>query len=229
MIFTVGNIKGGIGKSTLACNLAVFLSKLEGETSTCLIDADKQQSSANFARMRNHQKSTGAVKDGCFDHINSIGKDIVNQLDTAKKKYNNVVIDVGGQDNYALRAALLESDRLLVPVAPRSFDFWSMKLIADVVEEAKTINPNLQIHSVLNMGYPQGSDNRETLKAVKEQYPILQMLSCVIVYRKHWATSSGFGYSVMDKKFRDSKALYEFWRLLSGVGFTNEQILKGLC
>ncbi|WP_377807882.1 ParA family protein (plasmid) [Azospirillum sp. A29] len=48
---TVANIKGGVGKTTLATNLAVWAA-IRRFAKTALIDTDAQQSAATFANMR---------------------------------------------------------------------------------------------------------------------------------------------------------------------------------
>jgi len=50
MVITVGSTKGGVGKSTIACNLAVQ-SSLAG-VETLLVDADIQGSSLSFRSTR---------------------------------------------------------------------------------------------------------------------------------------------------------------------------------
>ena len=51
MIITVGNTKGGVGKSTIAVNLAVASAVLGGKK-TLLIDGDIQGSATDFRSLR---------------------------------------------------------------------------------------------------------------------------------------------------------------------------------
>lgn len=50
MIYVIGGIKGGSGKSTIATNLAVLMAKKFKDI--LLIDADDQQSSSDFTVFR---------------------------------------------------------------------------------------------------------------------------------------------------------------------------------
>ena len=228
MIFTIAHIKGGIGKSTLACNASVFLAKLDGDENTLLIDADKQRSSSKFAFVRNQLKQEGKITKGSFDCVHVQGAEIIEVLKNSENHYKNIIIDVGGQDNIAMRAALLASDKLLAPFAPRSFDLWSMQEFEKVVKEALKINPKLEIASVCNLGYSSGSDNKTACNMVNAEYPIFKVLPGVITTRKIWSDSSAFGYSITDKGYRDGQILNQFWRVLSGLGFSREQIEKGI-
>jgi len=48
------------------------------------------------------------------------------------------VIDVSGRDTGSLRAALTDSQTLLVPMQPRSFDISAVGEIAELVHAART-------------------------------------------------------------------------------------------
>ncbi len=50
------------------------------------------------------------------------GKILQEQVQRQAAKYDDVVIDAGGRDSTALRAALALTDQLVVPFLPRSVD-----------------------------------------------------------------------------------------------------------
>ena len=52
------------------------------------------------------------------------------QVQQQSSKFDDVIIDAGGRDSTALRAALVLSDVLLVPFQPRSYDVWALEDIA---------------------------------------------------------------------------------------------------
>jgi chromosome partitioning protein len=58
MIYTVGGIKGGSGKTTIATNLTVFL--LQQGRDVILVDADDQESATDFTSFR-HQSLDGEI------------------------------------------------------------------------------------------------------------------------------------------------------------------------
>ena len=114
MILTIGNIKGGVGKSTLACNIATALS-LVNFGDVFLIDGDKQGSSAIFGEAR--RENIGCAGFTC---VRAQSSEVLTQVKTMHSKFSHIIIDAGGQDNPSLRAGLVSSNKVLVPIPPRS-------------------------------------------------------------------------------------------------------------
>ena len=219
MIVTVGNIKGGVGKSTLACNIAVALA-LPRNASVLLIDGDKQGSAADFAQSR--ADLLGAAGFTC---VRAQGKEVVNQVMTMREKFDHIIIDAGGQDNPSLRAGLAVSDKVLVPVAPRSFETWALEGMAALIEEAGITNPKLQPFAVLNLAFARGSDNAQTQDIIREDYPNLRLIEPPVVQRKAFSDGAGQGLSVLEIKPRNTDAITELLGLLAGLG-VNQNDMK---
>lgn len=219
MILTVGNIKGGVGKSTLACNIAVALSLANGEGGVLLIDGDKQGSAADFAQSR-----ADLLGDAGFTCVRAQGKEVVNQVVTMRDKFAHIVIDAGGQDNPSLRAGLAVSDKVLVPVSPRSFETWALESMDTLVEEASISNAGLEALAVLNLAFPRGSDNDQTQEILKEDYPRLKLIEPNIVQRKIFSDGVGQGLSVFEAKPRNPDAISELIGVLTGLGYSMNDI-----
>src|SRR5215210_3810571 len=133
MILTVGNIKGGVGKTTLAVNIAIARS-LEGRD-VLLIDVDSQRSALDFTNLRTEQLGKPGYTAVALD-----GADMRAQVRQLAPKYDDIVIDAGGRDSGSLRAALLVSDVVLIPVLPRSLDLWAIEQVATLVKDARITN-----------------------------------------------------------------------------------------
>ena len=218
MILTVGNIKGGVGKSTLACNIAVALSFQTGG-GVLLIDGDKQGSAADFTQSR-----ADLLGEAGFTCVRAQGKEVVNQVVTMRDKFSHIVIDAGGQDNPSLRAGLAVSDKVLVPVSPRSFETWALENMASLIEEASITNPRLEAFAVLNLAFPRGSDNSQTQDIIREDYPKLVLIEPNIVQRKVFSDAVGQGLSVLEAKPRNPDAIGELLGLLGGIGINQNDI-----
>src|SRR5438477_417175 len=119
MIIVSGGTKGGSGKTTLATNLAVMRSR-DG-FDVLLIDADDQESATDFTMVRNERIPEGAG----YTSIKLTGAAVRTETLRLRKKYDDIIIDVGGRDTANQRAALSVADILLVPFKPRSLDVWT--------------------------------------------------------------------------------------------------------
>ena len=210
MILTVGNTKGGVGKSTLALNLAVA-KMLEGGR-LWLIDGDRQGTVATAMAFRAQAGHLPLIE---CSHLPE-GKELHAAIKLRRKDFDNIVIDAGGRDSTALRAALALSDAVLIPFAPRSLDLWALQDMAALVAEARTINPALQAMAVLNGADTVGSDNKDAAAAVAS-YPELTYLASPVRRRKSFANAAGMGLSVLEAKPKDAKAIEEVKALVHMV------------
>jgi hypothetical protein len=107
MILAVVNIKGGVGKSTLAVNIAIALQQ-DGRD-VLVIDSDEQASTATFGQLRAEVPGAGPTI------VQLQGAAIRQQVRSLAEKYPKIIIDVGGRDTGSLRAALTVADAILIP------------------------------------------------------------------------------------------------------------------
>ena len=82
-------------------------------------------------------------------------------------KWEDIIIDVGGRDTGALRAALLVCDILLVPVQPRSYDVWALSKLEDIIRDARDIGADFDAYCFLSCADSQGADNQEAAEVMK--------------------------------------------------------------
>lgn len=128
MILTVGNTKGGVGKTTLAVNLAIARA-LAGRD-VWLIDGDRQGTAQSAIGIRAEAGHTPGVACAMYPD----GSILRSQLRQQAGKFDEIIIDAGGRDSTALRAALVLSDVLLVPFQLRSYDVWALGDMAALVD-----------------------------------------------------------------------------------------------
>lgn len=212
MIITVGNTKGGVGKTTLALNLAVARA-LAGRD-VWLIDGDRQGTAQTAVTVR--AESARAQPIACAHYPD--GATLRAQVQQTGPKFDDVVIDAGGRDSTALRAAMALSDVLLVPFAPRSLDVWALGDISALIAEVRALRPGLRALAVLNNA-DTGShqqDNADAASAVAD-FAELVYLPTPIRRRKPIANAAGLGLSVFEYTPRDSKAIDEMRALVDAV------------
>lgn len=135
-IITVAHQKGGVGKSTIASNLAVELSKI---MSVEVVDLDMQKSISYFNSVRSTDQLSIKYASS-FDEL----KQIVNN------NKHCLIIDVGGFDSDLNRAAILAADFLLTPVSDSTIELVGLLSFKNIMQEVRKIRPELTASVLLN-------------------------------------------------------------------------------
>ena len=222
MIVTIGNTKGGVGKTTLAFQLAV--ARRRAGRDVLLVDADSQGSAQSAATLRVESDRSPALS--CVQLAD--GRLLRAAL---AAKHDDTLIDVGGRDSAALRAALARSDLLIVPVQPRAVDVWALSDIADLIEQAQAVRaddskPALRVLAVLNLADPGTNQDTVEAAAALAEFPQLPVVEAVIRRRKAVANAMAHGLSVAELAPRDPKACEEIAALVSNV-FDIQEVRNG--
>ena len=207
MILAVGNVKGGVGKTTLTINLAIARANAGKEV--LLVDGDEQQTAMTFTQLRTEQLERPG-----YTAVSLQGSVLRTQVRQLAPKYHDLIIDVGGRDTGSLRAALTVADTFLIPVQPRTFDIWALDQMAALVKEAREIHPELRAVSILNAADSQGRDNAEAAEALKDVSGI-EGLPVMIGRRKVFPNAASTGRGVTEYLPKNPKALQEFHQLLT--------------
>jgi chromosome partitioning protein len=219
MILTVGSTKGGVGKSTLAVQLAITWAKAGRDV--LLVDGDRQGSVQKFVAFRTEANRQPPVV--CVQYAD--GRVLRDQVRLQAPRYQDVVIDAGGHDSTTLRAALLLSDAVLVPFLPRTVDVLALGDMAALIEEARGVRDGLLAMAVLNIADPGvSSDNTDAVAALAD-FPELIGLQSLVTRRKAFPNAAGFGLSVEELTPSDPKAYAELTALVREVSAMVERPL----
>ena len=205
MIIGITATKGGSGKTTLAINLAVGLTKKGYDV--CIVDADDGQISCkHWIECRADDREHIAV-------VQLPEKTFIREVKEVSKRYDIVLIDGRPTQSDHNDRITLVSDIVIIPVKFGLFEFRAFENyldIYDAVKDAKEgLGGKLSGYVLLNdIGVGQTSE-REMKEAVKDAIgdSDIQLLDSILYHRKIYADSPADGLGVIEAK--DKKAAKE--------------------
>ena len=182
MIIATTNSKGGVGKSTIAVHLAVYLQQAGKQV--LVVDCDMQRSCSRWLDRMGSGLITERITDPdeIYEHVPKLAQ----QVDV-------VVADGPAGTDELTRALLMVCDLALVPCGPSPLDLEASQLAVRVIRQARTIRkgdlpralfvPNkLQANTILST---QLLDAPSALGISTVQNPLK--------YRQAYAVASGQG------------------------------------
>jgi len=134
MIITIGNIKGGVGKSCIAQNLAVYISFIL-DKSVVLVDADPKETSADWINERRKNKELKNIK-----RFKLTGE-IKDELLDLEEQYECVVVDCGGHQDNTFINSILASTHVIMPFRPKRRDLKSLDKVKKLISNVRALNP----------------------------------------------------------------------------------------
>lgn len=208
MIIMCGSQKGGCGKSTTAVNICAELADQGHDV--VLVDADRQSTAANWANDRLENKALKPVH--CVQKYDNIRETLLD-LDS---RYDYVVVDAAGRDSRELRTGMTAAHSLIVPFRPSQPDLDTLPVMAEIIIQAKDLNPRLKVYGLLTMTPTNPIIHEEAdARAYLADYPDIALLKTVIRDRKVYrdAMSEGKGVIEMD----NLKAKLEMNKLMQEI------------
>ncbi len=204
-VVVVGNLKGGVGKSTVSCNLGVA-GAMDGKK-VLIIDSDPQGSSMTFRAVRqgDNLKAVAITRP-------TIHKDIRDF-----SNFDLVVVDAGGRDSALFRSAVIAAAGgiLLIPILPSQYDIWATEDTFAILKESRTF-AEIRAFVMFNQVLQNTTVTQDALATLQEMTGEndVSLLNSKLFSRVDYKKSISEGKGVMEyapngKAAMELKALYD--------------------
>ena len=205
-VIAVANQKGGVGKTTLAMNMAAGLTR---RGSCIVVDADPQRSATMWIELSDSLREFPAKVVPAEDKIK---KQII-QLQT---EFDYIVIDCPPEiKSDSTMSAIEISQVLLIPLLPSPMDLWASTRIEELIKRVQRVNPTISAFVVLNQIEPRSAMSRGMGEALQEiNIPVLHHR---LSRRASYRTAALEGCSVYDLGYRGQVASEEMDNIIDEV------------
>ncbi|WP_295054606.1 ParA family protein [Sulfuricurvum sp.] len=207
MILTLSHQKGGVGKSTVAWNLAVYFS---GIIQTRIVDLDTQRSLTVTNALR-HEQGLSPIPMIHFNTAEELAEYAAADSDDVL-----TIIDSGGFDSAFNRVAIIASDLLITPVSDKPFDLMGLQKYEEILKSLSVIQgETIKTHILFNNINPGMKRFGELVDFICMSEHFELMVS-ILRQRVDIAHSVGEGKSIKEYRIF-SKADQEMDELISEV------------
>jgi len=186
-IIGVLNRKGGVGKTTVAINVAAMLAVAGGRV--LLVDSDPQASAVSWSVVRD--------RDPLFKVLAMPRPTLHRELPCLAKNFDVVLIDGAPGVNEVGRAAILASDLVLIPVQPSPYDVWAAADTVRLIREACRFRSHLRGAFIVNRKIVNTAIGHQATLALA-QFGGVPVLETALSQRVIYAESAAVGLSVIE-------------------------------
>jgi chromosome partitioning protein len=221
-IITIGGEKGGSAKTTIATQLAAV--EAHAGHDVLLVNTDPQQTAVHWTSMREAMRGGDRPDVNRVSCVSLFGPTLTQELANLRDRFGIIIVDAGGRDSVEFRASLVVASRLVIPLRCSPADTWTLAKIAEILNQARAMNPALEASVALSMVLSASKDRAKAKMAkVVEDYPGIGMFRSIIAMRENFISCMGCGLGAHEMKGgdRDTKAITEI------LGLHEEVIING--
>lgn len=204
-IITLACTKGGVGKSTIAFNLAVELSKI---ADVSVIDLDYQKSLTIFDYNRRELGMTP------FKVLTVKGKVELNEALTNGKGI--IIIDTHAIDSDVTRLAMIAADVVLTPTTDGFLDLCGLLAFKDVIQDIRKAKKGFKAHIIINRITAKSAGYKDVETFAENHKDCFKILDTKIISRQEYRDAFEQGKSVCELKGKKA-ACEEFMKLFEEV------------
>jgi chromosome partitioning protein len=216
MLIAVAAEKGGVGKTTIATNLA-GMSAARGH-SVMLTDTDVEESTGRYAyawgMARRDTEGLPSI------NLAMLRGNIYTDLLAQKERYDVVIVDVPAGNGLEMRLACMAADVIVIPLGIGQYDTSGMGPMVKLANEMRQTRPDTRVYAVLNnVPFNAKNDLRDSLEMLDTLHDYLRRTSKYIVGRQAFRASARSGRAVteLEKPLQDPKASEEITSLYEEV------------
>jgi len=213
MIIVIAHTKGGVGKSTIAWNIATALnSTLNIE----VVDLDFQRTLTYVNEYRDKQL---VVK----------GFSTKKEFEAYVRADNNQrisIVDLGGFDSEINRMAMIVADLIITPVSDANTELLGLKRFDKILNEiSQAIGEKITVKVLLNNINPQ-KKNLDELKEYINKKELFTLFETVLRTRADYGKALDDGLGIIEYK-KDSKGANEMASLLREINKIIKENING--
>lgn len=203
MIIAITNLKGGVGKTTVAVNLAISFA-LKGK-SVCLVDLDVGQRSASMWSGNRAEANREPHIEVVIKNEKQLLKDVIEY----KKKYDIVLIDGVPTLEDVQGRIIWASDILVVPISPSELDYRSFEEFLDTYEKFKSSREieGRKVEAYALMNRVVKANMSKVIEKALEHYDNIPTLKSKLSQRTAYVETISEGLGVAE--WKDDKAKSE--------------------
>lgn len=209
-IIVIANQKGGVGKSTIAMNLASTLS--ENTAPVFLVDADPQGTLSSWSLARSHQVEQKIKHKRLLTMQKPLSpSEIEETVPSLTKENDYVIIDCGPANDRAVRSSLAVANFAIIPVSPSPLDIWSVQTTVEMFSRGiEEYHLTLKVRLLVSRSIPGSTLGAELRDALKDcPFPFFKT---TITQRVPLARAAVLGFTIHEYE-PNSRAAHEFNQL----------------